>query len=152
MNKESYIWLGLNERLFLGKVNGVFVLLFISELRTSFIVILDGSCFMLNKISWICCKPWWVLLNEKLFVSYMWSTATITAIALAHGGVSPYDFNFFFFFFPYIFYSKVSNLTLTQKKIEVNMTLGLLCLEDFFFFFFKCIWYMFTLMIFLYSR
>ena len=94
----SYIWLGLNERLFQGKVSGVFVLLFISKLRTSFIVILDGSCFMLNEISWICCKPWCVLLNEKLFVSYMWSTATITAIALAHGGVSPYYFKFFFFF------------------------------------------------------
>ena len=63
----SYIWLGLNERLFQGKVSGVSVLLFIYELRTSFIVILDGSCFMLNEISWICCKPWWVLLNENLF-------------------------------------------------------------------------------------
>ena len=112
----SYIWLGLNERLFQGKVSGVSVLLFISELRTSFIVILDGSCFMLNEISWICCKPWWVLLNEKLFVTYMWSTATITAIALAHGGVSPYDFNFIFS--SSIFYSKVSNMTLMQKKLK----------------------------------
>ena len=105
-----YIWLGLNERLFQGKVSGVFVLLFISELRTSFIVILDGSCFMLNE------KLFWVLLNEKLFVSYMWSTATITAIALAHEGVSPYDFKCFVF--SSIFYSKVSNLTLTQKKLK----------------------------------
>ena len=104
----SYIWLGLNERLFQGKVSGVSVLLFISELRTSFIVILDGSCFMLNEISWICCKPWWVLLNEKLFVSYMWSTAIITAIALAHRGVSPYDFNFFFSFFHLSFIARLA--------------------------------------------
>ena len=67
----SYIWLGLNERLFQGKVSGVSVLLFIFELRTSFIVILDGSCFMLNEISWICCKPWWYCLMKVYCLIYV---------------------------------------------------------------------------------
>ena len=59
-------------------LTGVSVLLFISV--NSFIVIFDGYCFILNEISWICCKPWWILLNENLSVSHIC------------------DFNFFFFF------------------------------------------------------
>ena len=73
------------------------------------------------------------MLNEKLYVSYMWSAATIMPITLAHGGVGPYDFDFFLFLFLSIFYSKVSNLMLTHKN-EINMTPSLLCCEDFHFF------------------
>ena len=58
-------------------------------------------------------------------LSWVIEAAAIMAIALAHGGVSPYDFNFFLCL-P-IIYNKVNYMILTTdpvtQKIEKNVTL-----------------------------
>ena len=55
-------------------------------------------------------------------LSWVMEAATIMAIALAHGGVSPYDFSFFFFsfFFSFlsIFQSKVSNMNIKPSDLK----------------------------------
>ena len=77
----------------------IFVLLFVSKLWTSFIVILDASCFILNEISWICCN----LDRYCLMKSYMSHICLQSHYSCTWRGKSiwlqPFIYLFYLFFY-----------------------------------------------------